>query len=168
MPHNVSALNLRWLQILLSSFPPSLLDGIFVSLQVGEEGGVAPQRELEHVAVGGRPCAHLERVGGDGGWHPRVSWSRWGGRGGGWHPRVSWSGWGGGGEGGEGGGGGRGGVAHSEQLEVGVHPMLGWSGWGWHPCLNWSGWGGRGGGGCGTPTQLERVGGGVGRGHPSP
>ena len=133
MPHNVSALNLRWLQILLSllsSFPPSfLLDGIFVSLQVGEEGGVAPQGELEHVAVGGRPCAHLERVGGDGGVAPQGELERVAGEGGvapqGELERV----------------GGRGGWLIRSSWRSGVHPMLGWSGWGRHPCLSWSGWG---------------------------
>ena len=128
---------------------------------------MAPQRELEHVAVGGRPCAHLERVGGDGGVAPQGELEQVGGEGGGVAPQgeLERVGGGGGGGGKEGGGGGGGWLIRSN-WRSGVHPMLGWSGWGWHPCLNWSGWGGRGGGGCGTPTQLERVGGGVGEGTP--
>ena len=58
-----------WLQIILS-FPPSfLLDRVFVPLQVGEEGGVAPQGELDG---GGGGVAHLEQLGVRGAPHARL------------------------------------------------------------------------------------------------
>ena len=68
MPHNVSALNLHGLQILLFllSF---LLGGIFVPLQVGGGGGGGGRvvAQLEQLGVWSAPCAQLERVGGGGG-----------------------------------------------------------------------------------------------------